>query len=86
VGVLNLKQAGGGLATFHVTWSFGVGEGDSEMHAALRLSATVTSKFFLLYHFFPLFSPLFFHLPQRFPLNTPHARGGGCVGVALRLV
>jgi hypothetical protein len=38
VGVLNLKQAGGGLATFHVTWSFGVGEGDSEMHAALRLN------------------------------------------------
>jgi hypothetical protein len=37
----------------------------------LRLSATVTSKFFPLYHFFPLFSPLFFHLPQRFPLNTP---------------
>jgi hypothetical protein len=37
----------------------------------VRLSATVTSKFFLLYHFFPLFSPLFFHLPQRFPLNTP---------------
>jgi hypothetical protein len=37
----------------------------------LRLSATVTSKFFPLYHFFPLFFPLFFHLPQRFPLNTP---------------
>jgi hypothetical protein len=37
----------------------------------LRLSATVTPKFFLLYHFFPLFSPLFFHLSQRFPLNTP---------------
>jgi hypothetical protein len=33
----------------------------------LRLSATVTSKFSPLYHFFPLF----FHLPQRFPLNTP---------------
>jgi hypothetical protein len=28
-------------------------------------------NFFPLYHFFPLFSPLFFHLPQRFPLNTP---------------
>nr|ACL53050.1 unknown [Zea mays] len=27
----------------------------------IRLSATVTPKFF----------PLFFHLPQRFPLNTP---------------
>jgi hypothetical protein len=39
--------------------------------ASLRLSATVTSKFFPLYHFFPLFSPLCFHLPQRFPLNTP---------------
>jgi hypothetical protein len=38
----------------------------------VRLSATVTPKFFLLYHFFPLFTPLFFHLPQRFPLNTPH--------------
>jgi hypothetical protein len=37
----------------------------------VRLSATVTPKFFPLYHFFPLFSPLFFHLPQRFPLNTP---------------
>jgi hypothetical protein len=37
----------------------------------LRLSATVTPKFFPLYHFSPLFSPLFFHLPQRFPLNTP---------------
>jgi hypothetical protein len=37
----------------------------------LRLSATVTPKFFPLYHFFPIFSPLFFHLPQRFPLNTP---------------
>ena len=37
----------------------------------LRLSATVTPKFFPLYHFFPLFPPLFFHLPQRFPLNTP---------------
>ena len=34
---------------------------------SLRLSATVTPKFFPLYHFFPLF----FHLPQRFPLNTP---------------
>jgi hypothetical protein len=33
----------------------------------LRLSATVTPKFFPLYHLFPLF----FHLPQRFPLNTP---------------
>jgi hypothetical protein len=38
---------------------------------AIRLSATVTPKFFPLYHFFPLFLPLFFHLPQRFPLNTP---------------
>jgi hypothetical protein len=38
---------------------------------ALRLSATVTPKFFPLYHFFPLFSTLFFHLQQRFPLNTP---------------
>jgi hypothetical protein len=37
----------------------------------VRLSATVTPKFFPLYHFFPLFSPLFFHLPQRFLLNTP---------------
>jgi hypothetical protein len=37
----------------------------------LRLSATATSKFFSLYHFFPLFSPLFFHLPQRFHLNNP---------------
>jgi hypothetical protein len=34
----------------------------------IRLSATVTPKFFPPYHFFPLF----FHLPQRFPLNTPH--------------
>jgi hypothetical protein len=32
---------------------------------------TVTPKYFPLYHFFSLFSPLFFHLPQRFPLNTP---------------
>jgi hypothetical protein len=38
---------------------------------SLRLSATVTPKFFPLYHFSPLFVPLFFHLPQRFPLNTP---------------
>jgi hypothetical protein len=38
---------------------------------SVRLSATVTPKFFPLYHFFPLFSSLFFHLPQRFPLNTP---------------
>jgi hypothetical protein len=37
----------------------------------IRLSAIVISKFFPLYHFSPLFSPLFFHLPQRFPLNTP---------------
>jgi hypothetical protein len=37
----------------------------------IRLSATVTSNFFPLYHFFPIFSPLFFHLLQRFPLNTP---------------
>jgi hypothetical protein len=37
----------------------------------VRLSATVTPKFFPLYHFFPLFFLLFFHLPQRFPLNTP---------------
>jgi hypothetical protein len=37
---------------------------------SLRLSATVTPKFFPLYHFSPIF-PLFFHLPQRFPLNTP---------------
>jgi hypothetical protein len=37
----------------------------------MRLSATVNPKFFPLYHFSPLFSPLFFHLPQRFPLNTP---------------
>jgi hypothetical protein len=37
----------------------------------IRLSATVTPKFFPLYHFFPLFFPLCFHLPQRFPLNTP---------------
>jgi hypothetical protein len=42
---------------------------------SLRLSATVTPKFFPLYHFSPLFFLLFFHLPQRFPLNTlliPH--------------
>jgi hypothetical protein len=39
--------------------------------AFVRLSATVTPKFFPLYHFFPLFSSLFFHLLQRFPLNTP---------------
>jgi hypothetical protein len=39
--------------------------------SVLRLSATVTPKFFLLYHFSPLLFPLFFHLPQRFPLNTP---------------
>jgi hypothetical protein len=39
--------------------------------AWLRLSATVTPKFFPLYHFSPLFFSLFFHLPQRFPLNTP---------------
>jgi hypothetical protein len=37
----------------------------------VRLSATVTPKFFSLYHFSPIFSPLFFHLPQRFPLNSP---------------
>jgi hypothetical protein len=37
----------------------------------VRLSATVTPKFFSLYHFSPLFFLLFFHLPQRFPLNTP---------------
>jgi hypothetical protein len=37
----------------------------------IRLSATVTSKFFSLYHFFSIFSPIFFHLLQRFPLNTP---------------
>jgi hypothetical protein len=40
----------------------------------IRLSAIVTPKFFPLYHFFPYF-PIFFHLPQRFPLNTlpiPH--------------
>jgi hypothetical protein len=42
------------------------------MAKSLRLSATVTPKFFPLYHFFPLFSPLFFHLPQRVPLNIPH--------------
>jgi hypothetical protein len=34
---------------------------------ALRLSATVTPKFFP----YITFPPLFFHLPQRFPLNTP---------------
>jgi hypothetical protein len=38
---------------------------------ALRLSATVTPKLFPLYHFFTLFFLLFFHLPQRFSLNTP---------------
>jgi hypothetical protein len=45
-----------------------------EMHSqratsplVIRLSATVTPKFSPLYHFFPLF----FHFPQRFPLNTP---------------
>jgi hypothetical protein len=37
----------------------------------VRLSVTVTFKFFPLYHFFTLFPPLFFHLAQRFPLNTP---------------
>jgi hypothetical protein len=41
------------------------------MDLRLRLSAIVTPKFFPLYHFSLLFSPLFFHLPQRFPLNTP---------------
>jgi hypothetical protein len=35
-------------------------------HQQLRLSATVTPKFFPY-----IISPLFFHLPQRFPLNTP---------------
>jgi hypothetical protein len=35
----------------------------------VRLSAIVTPKFFPLYHFPPYF-PLFFHLSQRFPLNT----------------
>jgi hypothetical protein len=35
--------------------------------ASVKLSATVTPKFFPLYHFFPLFPPLFFYLPQRFP-------------------
>jgi hypothetical protein len=46
----------------------------SSLNAApylIRLSATVTFKFFPLYHFFPLFFSLCFHLPQRFPLNTP---------------
>jgi hypothetical protein len=41
----------------------------------LRLSVTVTSKFFPLYHFSSLFFLLFFYLPQRFYLNTfsiPH--------------
>jgi hypothetical protein len=41
---------------------------------AFRLFASVTPKFFLLYHFFIIsltFHPLYFHLPQRFPLNTP---------------
>jgi hypothetical protein len=33
----------------------------------LRLSATITPKFFPLYHFSPLCFPLFFHLSQRFP-------------------
>jgi hypothetical protein len=47
------------------------GRPDFAVARAFRLSTTVTSKFFPLYHFFPLFSPLFFHLPQRFPLNTP---------------
>jgi hypothetical protein len=36
----------------------------------LKLFATVIPKFFPLYHFSPYF-PLFLHLPQRFPLNTP---------------
>jgi hypothetical protein len=37
----------------------------------LRLFATVTHKFFSSISLFPPISPLFFHLPQRFPLNTP---------------
>jgi hypothetical protein len=45
--------------------------GVADWRRGIRLSATVTSKFFSLYHFFPLFFSLFFHLPQRFPLNTP---------------
>jgi hypothetical protein len=43
----------------------------ASLSSPVRLSATVTPKFFPLYHFFLLFSSLFFHLPQRFPLNTP---------------
>jgi hypothetical protein len=37
----------------------------------LGYSQPLTLNFFPLYHFFPLFFSLFFHLPQRFPLNTP---------------
>jgi hypothetical protein len=36
----------------------------------VRLSATVTPKFSPYITFSHIF-PLFFHLPQRFPLNTP---------------
>jgi hypothetical protein len=43
------------------------GRGEEEVREGFRLSATVAPKFFPLYHFFPLFVPLFFHLPQRFP-------------------
>jgi hypothetical protein len=56
------------------TAAIAVGEGKCEVIVflvILRLSAAVTPKFFSLYHFFLLFSPLFFYLPQRFPLNTP---------------
>jgi hypothetical protein len=42
--------------------------GSSSVTSSLSLFATVTPKFSPLYHF----TPLFFHLPQRFPLNIPH--------------
>jgi hypothetical protein len=57
--------------TLTLTLSSGTPGAGSRERQMIRLSATVTSKFFLLYHFFPLFSPLFFHLPQQSPLNTP---------------
>jgi hypothetical protein len=47
-----------------------VEDGSDESGRRVRLSATVTPKFLLLYHFPPIF-PLFFHLTQWFPLNTP---------------
>jgi hypothetical protein len=49
-----------------------LGLDDDVLKEGLSLSAIVTPKIFPLYHFFLLFFPLFSHLPQRFPLNTPY--------------